>query len=522
VADPCPAFLAAGEQAMPGKFRVQFLRCRHNPLISIYLLRSSRMARGLHFKTRILVSEEVPVPRVALEPNVIHAQAPSQRPPSRFSGGAEAAAAPFSQLLDSAAPPPDTVPSDRDAADRFRSDAPARDDRASEPQRHEAPKSAKANPPKDDKAASADKDKVAATKDAKDAAAAPDAKAVKADATDTGKKGDDLQSATATDPADAMAAEAGTTPTVMVPVLTPATLATTVNPVPADETGIAAAEPSAAPATALLAGVAKIAAPETLQEPDASAGQAAPDPKAAKAASTDAMATDQTRVRAEENAKVLETGGKNEGRPHAEAAEASTSTRSPRSELRSDVPTVTADAGATHRPGGEAAANPNAPTAPSAATASPAVTTAQTAAPAAAVPIAGLAVEIAAHAQIGKNRFEIRLDPPELGRINVRLDVDHDGHVTSHLLVDRAETLDLLRRDAPNLERAFQQAGLKTSDNGLQFSLRDQAFAGRDNGGQASGMARVIVPDDQLEPIDTMQRSYGRLAEIRGGVDIRV
>ncbi|MEA2950999.1 MAG: flagellar hook-length control protein FliK, partial [Alphaproteobacteria bacterium] len=129
-----------------------------------------------------------------------------------------------------------------------------------------------------------------------------------------------------------------------------------------------------------------------------------------------------------------------------------------------------------------------------------------------AVPLTGLALEISARAHTGKNRFEIRLDPPELGRINVRLDVDRDGHVTSHLMVDRADTLDLLRRDASNLERALQQAGLKTSDNSLQFSLRDQAFSGRDQGDQTMpAMARLVVPDDQLAPLETMQRNYGRL-----------
>jgi flagellar hook-length control protein FliK len=75
----------------------------------------------------------------------------------------------------------------------------------------------------------------------------------------------------------------------------------------------------------------------------------------------------------------------------------------------------------------------------------------------------------------GKNRFEIRLDPPELGRIEVRLDVDRDGNVTSRLTVERVETLDLLRRDAAGLERALQDGGLKTTDNGLQFSLRSIA-----------------------------------------------
>ena len=102
---------------------------------------------------------------------------------------------------------------------------------------------------------------------------------------------------------------------------------------------------------------------------------------------------------------------------------------------------------------------------------------------AATVPIAGLAVAIASRAQAGSSQFDIRLDPPELGRIDVRLDVDRDGQVTSHVTVDRADTLQLLQSQQPQLERALEQAGLKTADNGLQFTLRDQSFAGQ-NGGQ--------------------------------------
>ena len=47
------------------------------------------------------------------------------------------------------------------------------------------------------------------------------------------------------------------------------------------------------------------------------------------------------------------------------------------------------------------------------------------------VPVTGIAVEIVTRAQDGLRRFEIRLDPPELGRIDVRLDVDSSGKVTS-------------------------------------------------------------------------------------------
>jgi hypothetical protein len=137
------------------------------------------------------------------------------------------------------------------------------------------------------------------------------------------------------------------------------------------------------------------------------------------------------------------------------------------------------------------------------------------------VPIAGLAVEIAARAQAGQNRFEIRLDPPELGRIDVRLDIDSSGQVTSRLVVERADTLEHLRRDSAGLERALQDAGLKTGENSLQFSLRDQGFAGRDDNSQSPATARLLVPDPNLAPVDIAANAYRSMTRA-GGVDIRV
>ena len=137
------------------------------------------------------------------------------------------------------------------------------------------------------------------------------------------------------------------------------------------------------------------------------------------------------------------------------------------------------------------------------------------------VPLAGVAVEIVARAQDGLKRFDIRLDPPELGRIDVRLDVDHGGKVTSRLIVERAETLDLLRRDAPQLERALQQAGLNT-EGGMQFSLRDQTFAGRDQTRDSANTSHLVIPEDDTAAADAARRGYGRLIGLGGGIDIRV
>ncbi len=105
----------------------------------------------------------------------------------------------------------------------------------------------------------------------------------------------------------------------------------------------------------------------------------------------------------------------------------------------------------------------------------------------------------------------------------MRLGVDRDGQVTSHVTVDRPETLQLLQNQQPHLERALEQAGLKTADNGLQFALRDQSFTGQqnpNNGGAPTSTARLVVPDADQAPIQTTQ-AYSRIG--RGsGVDIRV
>ena len=85
-----------------------------------------------------------------------------------------------------------------------------------------------------------------------------------------------------------------------------------------------------------------------------------------------------------------------------------------------------------------------------------------------------IAAEISRHLQNGTSRFEIRLNPPELGRIDVRMEVDNSGNVVARLAVERSETLDLLQRDQRSLERALADAGLDSAKTELEFSLQQQ------------------------------------------------
>jgi hypothetical protein len=138
------------------------------------------------------------------------------------------------------------------------------------------------------------------------------------------------------------------------------------------------------------------------------------------------------------------------------------------------------------------------------------------------VPLSGVAVEIAANIKSGKSSFEIRLDPADLGRIDVRVQIDQNGQVTSHLTVEKPETLSMLRQDAPQLQQALSDAGLKTDSGGLQFSLRDQS-SGQNSGNDSNPNAqRLIVSDEDAVPAAVAGRSYGRALGSSSGVDIRV
>jgi flagellar hook-length control protein FliK len=136
-----------------------------------------------------------------------------------------------------------------------------------------------------------------------------------------------------------------------------------------------------------------------------------------------------------------------------------------------------------------------------------------------------IAFEIVRQVHQGNTQFLIRLDPPELGRIDVRMDIDTSGNVNARLIVEKAETLDLMQRDQRALERALAQAGLDSSKTNLEFSLKQNPFAqqGQD---QQSGNERdpVFNPDTTAEtdenPPPTVNLYRGALSA--SGVNIFV
>jgi hypothetical protein len=142
----------------------------------------------------------------------------------------------------------------------------------------------------------------------------------------------------------------------------------------------------------------------------------------------------------------------------------------------------------------------------------------QPSSPHAAGAVAAVAAGVAIAASARRTRFEVRLDPEELGRVDIRLDVGQDGRLATRLIVDRQDTLDMLRNDSRELARTLQQAGFQLTDGGLAFQLRD----GRRERAPDAAPDRIETDMEvaELSPADTIYPRASRAAA--GGVDVRV
>lgn len=105
----------------------------------------------------------------------------------------------------------------------------------------------------------------------------------------------------------------------------------------------------------------------------------------------------------------------------------------------------------------------------------------------------------------------LRLEPPELGRVEIRLEFAKEKTLKTHILVEKQETWLMLQRDSHVLERALQDAGLDT-DSGLSFELAhdDSSFDEDRKGGGYGGGGRNSDsgPDDETTILHTHMDIY--------------
>lgn len=301
------------------------------------------------------------------------------------------------------------------------------------------------------------------------------------------------------------------------------------------------AAPSVAPPVAAVVTVPQAAAPQEPVQPDSGQPESVP-PQTQSLAAVSQIAVPKPATPAKPIASTqVAEASENEAAPLSgeavkpDASKPQTATeRSNPDAIKADaakpdfVPDASADVAAPKpAPQPQAAANTNmaaqgvAPTQTGApATIPEAVQHVQVTVEAAKPNVAALAVEISAKSQSGAKQFDIRLDPPELGRVEVRLSIDAAGKASAHLSADQPQTLDLLQKDSAVLTRALRDAGLDVSQNSLNFSLRQQAQGqdggtGRGHGRNARALSLTATRIIEATPASSAIRADGR-------VDIRV
>jgi flagellar hook-length control protein FliK len=134
-----------------------------------------------------------------------------------------------------------------------------------------------------------------------------------------------------------------------------------------------------------------------------------------------------------------------------------------------------------------------------------------------------VAIQIRKAVSEGVDQISIRLNPGELGRIDVKLDVSSDGTLRASFAAEKHQTLELLKNDSRQLENSLQQAGLKADAGGLNFSLRgdnrENAQAFRDMGGQSRGRSNTGEDGgDAAAPVAST--AYPRRRAANGRVDL--
>ncbi len=123
---------------------------------------------------------------------------------------------------------------------------------------------------------------------------------------------------------------------------------------------------------------------------------------------------------------------------------------------------------------------------------------------------------IVRHADTGSGDvLVIRLDPAELGKIEVRLRMDEARQLSAEVTADQPATLDLLRRDSDNLTRALNDAGFRADDQSLRFDSRGFGQNEQQDQQGRRVASRAYLPEDDATassiPSPVQVRSSGRV-----------
>lgn len=106
----------------------------------------------------------------------------------------------------------------------------------------------------------------------------------------------------------------------------------------------------------------------------------------------------------------------------------------------------------------------------------------------------------------GSRQFTMRLDPPELGKVDVKMTVGADKKVRAVVSADRPEALADLIRSARDLVGALREAGLDLDDNGLTFQMNDPSGGQHQGSGDHHGQHLASLSSNEIQALDPVSK----------------
>ena len=138
---------------------------------------------------------------------------------------------------------------------------------------------------------------------------------------------------------------------------------------------------------------------------------------------------------------------------------------------------------------------------------------------------AQIAAQILRRLEGRSTRFEMALTPDELGRVDVKLDIDSEGRLNARLAFDNPAAATDLRGRADELRRQLEEAGFHLAEDAFEFAERDSGSSAFDRGQDArNGQSRAFTAAARLNAeIDVAQPPrWMALSLSPSGVDMKV
>ncbi|WP_235561524.1 flagellar hook-length control protein FliK [Brevundimonas sp. Root1279] len=137
---------------------------------------------------------------------------------------------------------------------------------------------------------------------------------------------------------------------------------------------------------------------------------------------------------------------------------------------------------------------------------------------------AQIAAQIIRKLDARSTRFEMALLPEELGRVDVKLDIDSEGRLQARLAFDNPAAATDLKGRADELRRQLEQQGFHLAEDAFEFADRDSGSSAFDRGQDArQNQGRAFAAAARLNnDTDVVQPRWMSLSLAPTGVDMKV